>query len=121
MKIEFRLIRAALITALLIPTAVAEDAPSKSLNEDAALGLLQRTLKRDHVYEKRISLDCIAYGTEEKTNACFEFVLREIHNAKCGGAPETSPVVDRYRVYRQSGKIQQWEAASDTWHTYRAK
>ena len=83
------------------------------------LRLLERTLKRDHVYEKRISLDCIAYGTEETTNAYFEFVLREIHNAKCGGDPETSPAIDRYRVYRHSGKIQQWEAAEDKWQPYR--
>jgi hypothetical protein len=89
------------------------------LNEDAALELLDRTLKRDRVYEKRISLDCIAYGTEETTNVYFEFVLREIHNAKCGGDPEISPAIDRYRVYRQSGKIQQWEAAGDKWQPYR--
>ena len=76
-------------------------------------------LKRDRVYEKRISLDCIAYGTEETTNAYFEFVLREIHNTKCGGDPETSPAIDRYRVYRRSGKIQQWEAAEDKWQPYR--
>jgi hypothetical protein len=83
------------------------------------LELLQRTLKRDRVYEKRISLDCIAYGTEETTNTYFEFVLREIHNSKCAGDPETSPAIDRYRVYRHSGKIQQWEAAEDKWQPYR--
>jgi hypothetical protein len=68
---------------------------SHPLNEDAALELLQRTLKRDRVYEKRISLDCISYGTEETTNAYFKFVLREIHNAKCGGDPETSSALSR--------------------------
>ena len=120
MKIEFRLITAAVIAAVLISSAVAEGARSRPLDEDAALALLQRTLKRDHVYEKRISLDCIAYGTEETTNAYFEFVLREIHNAKCGGDPETSPAIDRYRVYRRSGKIQQWEAAEDKWQPYKA-
>jgi hypothetical protein len=78
------------------------------------LDLLQRTLKRDRVYEKRISLDCIAYGTEETTNTYLEFVLREIHNAKCGGDPETSPATDCYRVYRRSGKIEQWQATDDT-------
>ena len=103
MKIEFRLITA-VFAVILISAVVAEGARSISLNEDAALELLQRTLKRDHVYEKRISLDCIAYGTEETTNAYFEFVLREIHNAKCGGDPDTSPAIDRYRVYRRSGK-----------------
>jgi hypothetical protein len=93
--------------------------PSHSLKEDAALELLQHTLKRDGVYEKRISWDCISFGTEETTNAYFEFVLREIHNAKCGGAPETNPAIDRYRVYRRSGKIQHWEAAEDKWQPYK--
>jgi hypothetical protein len=55
-------------------------------------------------------LDCFAYGTEETTNTHFEFVVREIHNAKCGGDPETKPAINRYRVYRWSGKIRQWEA-----------
>jgi hypothetical protein len=119
MKIEFRLITAAVITVGLISAAIAEGARSRPLDEDAALAFLQRTLKRDHVYEKRISLDCIEYGTEETRNAYFEFVLREIHNAKCGGDPETSHVLDRYRVYRRSGKIEQYEAAGDKWHAYK--
>jgi hypothetical protein len=108
MKIEFRLITAAVIATILISPIVARAGPrSHQLSEDAALDLLDRTLKRDRVYEKRISLDCIAYGTEETTKAYFEFVLREIHNAKCGGDPEISPFIDRYRVYRRSSKIQQ--------------
>ena len=32
--------------------------------------------------------------------------LRENRTAPCGGDPETSPVVDRYRIYRASGKIE---------------
>src|SRR5262245_39708527 len=117
MKIDFRLITA-VIAVMLVSAAVAETEPSRPLDEDAALVLLQRSLKRDQVYEKRISLDCVAYGTEETTKAYFEFVLREIHNAKCGGDPDTSPAIDRYRVYRRSGKIEQWEAAEDKWHAY---
>jgi hypothetical protein len=119
MKIEFRLILAAVIAVVLVSAAIAEGARSRLLDEDAALALLHRTFKRDKVYEKRISLDCISYITEEKTKAYFEFVLREIHNAKCGGDPEVSPAIDRYRVYRHSGKIEQWEAAEDKWHAYK--
>ena len=120
MKFELRLITAAVIAAVLISPAVAEGARSKSLNEDAALELLQRTLKRDHVYDKRISWDCISYDTEETTNAYFEFAFREIHNAKCGGDPVMGHVIDRYRVYRRSGKIQQYEVAEDKWQPYKA-
>jgi hypothetical protein len=68
---------------LISPVMIQSGSHSHPLNENAALDLLQRTLKRHGVYEKRISLDCIAYGTEETTNAYFEFVVRETHNAKC--------------------------------------
>jgi hypothetical protein len=88
------------------------------LDEDAALNLLDRILKRDRVYVHRISLDCITYMTEETTDNYFEFVLREKHDAKCGGAPETSPMIDRYRVYRRSGKIEWWQATEDKWLPY---
>lgn len=40
---------------ILISPVVGETGrQSRSLNENAALDLLERTLKRDHVYEKRI-------------------------------------------------------------------
>ena len=119
MKIELRQIMAAVIGVVLVSAAIAEGARSRPLDEDAALALLDRTLKRDHVYDKRISLDCISYITEETTSAYFQFVLRENHNAKCGGDPETSPAIDRYRIYRRSGKIKQWEAAEDEWQPYK--
>ena len=104
---------------VLLLSVVSRAARSHSLDEDAALGLLIRTFKQDHVYAKRISLDCITYDTEETANSYFQFALREKHDSKCGGDPETSPVIDRYRVHRRSGKIEQWEAASDTWHAYK--
>jgi hypothetical protein len=120
MKIEFRLVTAAVVATILISTIVAQaGSRSHPLDEDAAVSLLDRTLKHDHVYAKRISLGCISYDTEETTDSYFQFALREKHDAKCGGDPETSPVVARYRVYRRSGKIQKWEAASDTWHAYK--
>ena len=119
MKIEFRLIAAAVIAVILVSVAVTEGARSRPLDEDAALALLERTLKHDRVYDKRISLDCISFGTEETADAYFGFVVREIHNAKCGGAPETSPAIDRYRVYRRSGKIEQWQATDDTRQPYK--
>jgi len=114
-----RIVAIAIVAVVLVSHVIAQSSPgSHPLNEDAALALLDRTLKHDRVYANRISLDCISYITEETTNAYFQFVLREKHNAKCGGDPETSPVVDRYRVFRRSGKIESWEPTDDTWHRY---
>src|SRR4030095_5903887 len=119
MRSNSRLIAAAFAAVLIgLPFAAGAGSHAHRLDEDAALVLLDRTLKRDGVYTHRISLDCVSYGTEETTDAYFQFVLREIHNAKCGGAPQVSPVVDRYRVYRRSGKIERWKPIDDSWHRY---
>jgi hypothetical protein len=118
MKHRAHFITAALVAVLILPVLAQARPQSHRLNEDAALALLVRTLERDNVYKHRISPDCVTYGTEETTSAYFEFVLREKHDAKCGGDPETNPVVDRYRVYRRSGKIERWEPTEDSWHRY---
>ena len=97
MNYIFRFFAEPVLAVILVLTVVARAGPhSHPLDEGGALTLLDRTLKHDGVYTYRISLDCVTYGTEEATDAC-EFVFRENHNAKCGGEPETSPIVDRYR------------------------
>jgi hypothetical protein len=108
-----------ILTIAMFSLATAHAGPkTHPLNEDAALDLLLRTLKHDGVYEKRISLDCVTFGTEETTNAYFEFVLRENHTENCGGDPDVSPTVDRYRVYRTSRKIEWLDRISDNWQPY---
>jgi len=113
-----RLIATIIAIALLSPAFVQAGPKSHSLTEDAALNLLLHTLEHDNVYAKRISLDCVTFSVEETTRIYFEFVLRENHNSKCGGDPDTSPVVDRYRVNRASGKIERLDATNDTWKPY---
>ena len=88
------------------------------LDEQAALKILLQTVKRDHVYDKRISLDCVMFDTEETTRIYFEIAIREKHTRKCGGDPDLNPVVDRYRVARSSGRIELYDAAKDNWQPY---
>ena|SRR5215475_5088175 len=119
MKQIFPFVMAAIVAALISFPVAAGTAPrSHPLDEDTALALLESTLKHDDVYARRISLDCVTYGTEETTHAYFQFVLRENHNIKCGGDPDISPVVDRYRVFRQSGKIEWLEKIDGNWRPY---
>ena len=113
-----RVMATVIAIVLLAPMIVQAGPASHRLSEDAALSLLLRTLKHDRVYAHRISLDCISFVTEEKTDTYFQFVLRENHTAPCGGDPETSPVVDRYRIYRASGKIEWLEPAENNWQRY---
>jgi hypothetical protein len=111
---KIRLIAIVTAIALLSPNLVL----ASTLKEDAALNLLLRRLEHDRVYAKRISLDCVTFGTEEATKEYFQFVLKENHTEKCGGDPDVSPVVDRYRVYRASEKIEWYEVANDRWRRY---
>ena len=113
------LITLAITLALLSPVIVYAGSKSHHpLTEDAALNLLLQTLKRDHVYDKRISLDCVTFDTDETTRIYFEIALREKHTAKCGGDPDTTPVVDRYRVYRASGKIEWFNPVENNLQPY---
>lgn len=107
-------------TVACIWTLSSQSAAAKGhpLTEDAALNLLLQVLKKDHIYDKRISLNCVTFATDETTRIYFEIALRENHSAKCGGDPDLSPVVDRYRVYRVSGKIERYDAAGDQWRFY---
>jgi hypothetical protein len=113
-----RRVMATVITIALLSPVIVQAGPSHLRSEDAALSLLLRTLKHDRVYARRISLDCVIFVTEEKTDAYFQFVLRENHTAPCGGDPETSPVVDRYRIDRASGKIEWLEPVEGNWQRY---
>ncbi|HZR78503.1 MAG TPA: hypothetical protein VFA58_04805 [Chthoniobacterales bacterium] len=116
-----KLIALTLTIALLTPVIAGAGRKSAPLSEDSALNLLVDSIKRDHIYDRRISLECVTFGTVEATRIYFEFVLRENHTAKCGGDPSFTPVVDRYRVHRASGKIELYEAATDSWQPYRAQ
>ena len=108
------------IFSLLI--AITLVAPSmisaRALTEDAALNILLHKLEQDHVYAKRISLDCVTFDTEETTRTYFQVALREKHNKKCGGDPDITPVIDRYRVNRASGKLDWYDPVNDNWQPY---
>jgi hypothetical protein len=118
-KVLRRLLACVVASTLFSPLIVRAGSRSKGpLTEDAAVNILLRTLKQENAYAKRISFDCITFDTEETTRIYFAIALRENHTAKCGGDPDTSPVIDRYRVNRASGKIELYDAVADRWHDY---
>jgi hypothetical protein len=112
------LVKIVTAVAFLWPALSQARPKSHPLNEDEALDVLVHTLQRDHVYDKRISLDCVTFDTEDTTRIYFQVALREKHNKKCGGDPDTSPVIDRYKINRASGKIEWYNPPKDVWDPY---
>ena len=60
------------------------------------------------------SPDCASFAVEERTAAYTVVAMREIHDARCGGDPQVSPVVHRVRVER-SGATEVYDTATDSW------
>jgi hypothetical protein len=57
------------------------------------------------VYRHRAPAECLVFMAEGEIRDQFDIAIRERHTGKCGGDPHTSPVVDRFRVIRGSGRI----------------
>jgi len=86
------------------------------ISERQGLDLLMAALKKHKVAD----LDCLGMMTESEPGAGgkaaqWEYAAREIHNERCGGDPQTSPVRDRYRV-TATGKIFVYDAAEGEYH-----
>jgi hypothetical protein len=57
------------------------------------------------VYRSWTKPECLSFMAEGEIREDFDIAIRERHTGKCGGDPQTSPVVDRFRVPRGSGTI----------------
>lgn len=56
--------------------------------------------------------------TEHKNEDYFDFAIRERHEGNCPGDPQTTPIVDRFRVYRNTKEIRWYEPTEGEWHAY---
>lgn len=50
--------------------------------------------------------NCVSVMEDERTEEARFFVIRERHNAQCGGDPSTSPRIATIRVDLQTGEMQ---------------
>lgn len=100
-----------MVFSLLCPStslAKASDAETR-----AALRL--QSYIKNQLPPRGLSLDCVDLLLEGSKGRYFEYAIRERHDAKCGGDPEVAPIVDRYRVPKQGGKIQIYDVVQDAW------
>jgi hypothetical protein len=60
------------------------------------------------------SPDCASFAVEERTTSYAVVAMREMHDSRCVGDPQVSPVVHRVRV-EPSGAAEFYETATDSW------
>ncbi len=68
------------------------------LTEEQALDVLVAQIQKDKLYDSWTTLSCLNFLPEENTKEYFDIGIYEKHGGKCPGDPNTSPVVDRFRV-----------------------
>lgn len=62
-----------------------------------------------------LKMECITLIQEEDTKVYEQYAVQEKHGGSCPGDPETSPIIDRYRIIKKGQSIQVWNAPDDTW------
>ena len=76
-----------------------------ALSEDQAINRLIKIARRDALYASWTKLECLAFTTESTSIQYFDIAIREKHEGKCPGDPGVNPIIDKYRVFRESKKI----------------
>jgi hypothetical protein len=85
--------------------------PSGASSIGEALELVRARVLADKVYEPwDRNGQCLRFLGEGESQAEFNVLIREQHSSACGGDPETSPVVDRFRVL--------WNTKTMLWLNY---
>jgi hypothetical protein len=96
---------AAALVALLATPLIAQ---AKLLNFNTALGKIVNQTEHDHLYSSWTKPECLNFDDDGEDSKFENITIHEVHDGKCPGDPNTAPVVDRFKVNRQTGQIL-WE------------
>lgn len=72
-------------------------------NADRAIGFVIASVKKNKLLS--LPLDCVSFVESGEDNAYFHIDIREKHNEKCGGDPQSSPRIMSYQVHKSTGKL----------------
>ena len=99
-----------LAIASLVHASTDSPLPTAVTDADHAIGRLQDALLR----RDSDALDCLAVLREDDAGDGWLFALHEVHDARCGGDPDTSTVRARYRV-SAAGEVSVYDAVEDAY------
>jgi len=74
-------------------------------SQNDAVELVRQQIITDKRYEWSKQGECLGYIVEDITDKDYDIAVHEVHTGNCGGDPKTSPLVDRFRVDRLTGRL----------------
>jgi hypothetical protein len=105
---HFCLITLAAVTFGAQPTELCSGAGAQ-----IAIQALRNRVNMERPYVSWTKDMCLAYRLEKCHNNMAEIAIFEVHSQACGGDPATSPVVDRFRVYTKTKKVEWYDITED--------
>jgi len=96
----------AVIFLLLCSEACAVGDQSCQFDSDVkAVETLKTKVQIDKLYAAWATERCLSFDPEHCDAKNVEVAIRELHTPECGGDPSTGPVVDRFRVFKRTSRI----------------
>ena len=91
-----------LLIALLALTANVANAEQVKTFDQAVEKVVKSAKKNNLLH---LPIQCVSFYKYEETETTFDIDVREKHNEKCGGDPETAPRLFSYQVNKRNGKL----------------
>lgn len=102
-----------LLAGALFLLPVLDTFAGSPLTERQAITALMKQIEKDKLYADWTQLSCLSFLTEEEAKNHFDIGIHEKHGGSCPGDPATFPIVDRFRVSRETGKIQWFDVMDE--------
>ena len=93
---------------------------AKIRSEADAIDILMHRINKSQVYAPWLKSGCSTVFTETKTTKFYDFAIHENHTGNCEGDPNTSPVIDRFRVSRINNSILWYDVVNDKYFPFKA-
>jgi hypothetical protein len=116
MRLLFLVVSISLLGVFLCSNAFAEN----RLFEKQALEIVAARVQKDKLYDSWTTSSCLSLLVEGKTKVYIDIAIREKHGGQCPGDPNTSPIVDRFRVHRMTKRIKWYKPADGEFLPYSA-
>ncbi len=117
MMLNLRLLTSIFAFALFAQTSMVY---AKITSEADAVNVLMQRINKSQVYAPWLKPGCSAVFTETKTAKFYEFAIHENHTENCKGDPNTSPVIDRFRVSRINNTVLWYDVMNDKYLPFKA-
>jgi hypothetical protein len=86
--------------------------------QDAAVSRVMERVRAERLYAAWTTPECLHVFVDACATGSVDVSIHELHDARCGGDPDTSPRVDSFRVHERGTRIDWYNGVDDAWRPF---